>query len=187
MDSDTELVDRARKGDITAFKKLVTKHKNNVYYLAYDLIRCREDAEDISQDVFIKVYRSLSSFKGDSKFSTWLYRITINTCLSLKKSKSFNLMTNTDVDQMEDIYPEYQSTDIPDPEIKTESVFISEHIELALQKLSGQERLVFTMRNINGMPFNEIVEILKLQPGTVRSLNFRALKKLSKVLSFYKR
>jgi len=187
LDNDIELVEDARKGDMAAFKKLVLKHKNNVYALAHNLTRCREDAEDVSQEVFIKVYRSLDRFKGESRFSTWLYRITLNTCLSLRSTKSYSAeRTNANMDEIAENNPDLLSTAQSDPEEKITSVFIQAHIEQALQKLSQQERIVFTMRNSNDMSFNEIVEILQLQPGTVRSLHFRALRKLRKSLSFYK-
>lgn len=187
MDNDIELVDKARQGDLSAFKSLVMKHKTNVYYMAYNLLRCREDAEDASQEVFVKVYRSLDNFKGDSKFSTWLYRITLNTCLTLKNNKSYSaLKTTANMDEIDEMNSEYNENDINNPERKLESVFINEHIEQALNKLSKQERIVFLMRNNNDMPFTEIVEVLQLQPGTVRSLHFRALRKLRRELSFYK-
>jgi len=72
LDKDTELIERARNGDIAAFKELVNEHKKNGYYLDYDLTRCREDAEDVSQEVFIKAYKSLNNFRGYAKFSIWL-------------------------------------------------------------------------------------------------------------------
>ena len=184
LDKDTERVERARNGDRTAFKELVTGHKNNVYCLAYDLMRSREDAEDVSQDVFIKAYRSLESFRHDAKFSSWLYRITVNTCLSLKMKKSYSAMkTSVDLDDLETTLAEAGG---PDPEKEMESGFIRGHLEKALAKLSQRERTIFIMRNESGMSFNEIVEILKIRPATARSFNFKALRKLRKELAFYR-
>ena len=187
MDLDIALIERARNGDITAFKELVTKHKKNVYYLAYDLTRCREDAEDVSQDVFIKAYNSLKNFRGDAKFSSWLYRITVNTCLSLKRKKSYTAMKTSD--NIEDVIEtkfEIQGDGSTNPERETESGFIQKHIEKALEKLSKSERTIFIMRNFREMSFEEIVEILKIQPGTARSSNFKALRKLRKELAVYR-
>ncbi len=187
MDKDTELIEIARKGDLAAFKKLVTKHKRNVYYLAYDMLRLREDAEDVSQEVFVKAFRSLKNFRGDSKFSSWLYRITVNTCLSLINKKNYSLRQNSsDIDEIVDTELEIKSPESFNPEKNTEAVFIKNHIDKAMQKLSERERTIFIMRNYTGMSFDEIVNILKIKPGTVRSTNFKALEKLRRELSFYK-
>ena len=187
MDKDTELIESARNGDISAFKELVKEHKKNVYYLAFDLTRNREDAEDVSQEVFVKVYKSLNNFRGDAKFSSWLYRITVNTCLSLKTKKSYSTMKpSEDIENVNDAKHGTNSSSFPSPERETSSGFIKEHIEKALQKLPKKERMIFIMRNYNGMSFEEIVDVLKIKPGTARSSNFKALKKLQKELAFYK-
>jgi RNA polymerase sigma-70 factor (ECF subfamily) len=187
LENELQLIEQAREGDKTAFRVLVDEYKKAVYFLAFDLTKSKEDAEDASQEVFIKVYRSLKNFRGDSKFSSWLYRITVNTCFSLKKKKSYSQMTTKDeIDEVvdgSDYKTDYSSFD---PERTTESGFIQEHIEKALDKLSKQEKTVFILRNYNGLSFNEIVEIMNLQPTTVRGINFRALKKLRKELAFYK-
>lgn len=187
MDKDTELVQRARDGDLAAFRELVEKHKQNVYYLAWDLTRNREDAQDISQDVFLRAFRSIKNFRGDSKISSWLYRITVNVSFSFKSTKNYRVMKNSDnIDDMQDFQPEIKDNRNISPERKTESGFIQKNIEKALQKLSKRERTIFIMRNYSEMSFDEIVKILKLQPGTVRSTNFKALQKLRKELAFYK-
>ncbi|MBI2429556.1 MAG: RNA polymerase sigma factor [Ignavibacteriales bacterium] len=183
MHNDTELVERAQQGDLTAFKELVTGHKKMVYYLAYDLTRNREDAEDVSQEVFVKAYRSLKSFRLDAKFSSWLYRITVNTCLSLKSRKSYSTM-KTFEEIGSSTEPEAGE---PGPERETEFGFIRSHVEQALSKLSKREKAIFIMRNYSGMSFQEIVEILKIKPATARNFNFKALRKLRKELAFYKK
>ncbi len=183
MNNESELIEQARGGKVAAFRELVEQNKRNVYSLAYDLTGNREDAEDISQEVFIKAFRSLSKFRGDSKFGTWLYRITVNTCYSLKRNKSYSsIQTEED---MEDVPGSENNTSGNNPERSTESGFIKANIEKALQKLSAREKSVFILRNFKELPFDDIVDILKLRPGTVRSLNFRAIKKLRKELSFY--
>ncbi|HKI78894.1 MAG TPA: sigma-70 family RNA polymerase sigma factor [Ignavibacteriaceae bacterium] len=187
MDKDTELVEQAKNGDLTAFRRLVEKHKRNVYYLAYDLTGSREDAEDVSQEVFIKAFRSLKNFRGDAKFSSWLYRITVNTSFSLKSSKSYSTMKKSEsLDDIIDTKTEMTAPQNTAPEKKVESGFIQRNIEQALGKLSKRERTIFIMRNFNEMSFDEIVKVLKIQPGTVRSTNFKALQKLRKELAFYK-
>ncbi len=187
MNTDLQLVEQARKGNLSSFKILVEQNKRLVYNLAFDLTKSREDAEDVSQDVFVKAFRSLDKFRGDSKFSTWLYRITVNTCLSMKRKKSYSTMqTEEDMNEViaanEKLSVKFQQVN---PERVTESNFIKKNIDKAMQKLSERERTVFVMRNFNELPFEEIVQALKLKAGTVRSLNFRAIKKLQKELSFY--
>ena len=187
MDNDLILVEQAKKGDKSAFRELVEQHKRRVYFLAFNLTNNREDAEDVTQEVFVKVYRSLAKFKGDSKFSTWIYRITVNTCYSLKSKKSYTEMKAKD--NMEEIVN--RSNDkinyaAANPERTTESKFMGSDINKALEKLSKKEKAVFVMRNFNELSFEEIVKVLKIKSSTVRSLNFRALKKLQKELAYYK-
>lgn len=186
MDQETELIERARNGDKAAFKELVIKYKKLIYYMAYDFTRCREDAEDVSQEVFIKAYRYLNKFRGDSKFSSWLYAITVNTSLSYKSKKSYLAMkTSENIEDLIELQSVKSISHGISPERAAESNFIKQSIEKALQKLTHRQRTIFIMRNLSGMSFNEIMEILKLRQGTVRSANFKALRILRKGLAFY--
>jgi len=185
LDNDTEFIERAQNGDLSAFKELVIKHRNNVYYLAYDLTRNREDAEDVSQEVFVKAYNSLKNFRFDAKFGSWLYRITVNTCLSLKSRKSYSAMrSHENIEQLTGSDSDIGNSQSTNPEKETDSVIMQTHVEVALEKLSMREKTVFIMRNISGMAFEEIVDVLKIRPGTARNLNFKALRKLRKELQF---
>jgi len=87
------LIQRARIGEMSAFRELVEQYKKKIYYLSLDLTGNHHDAEDLSQEVFIKAYRSLKNFRGDAKFNSWLYRITVNTCISQRRKKSVAAMT----------------------------------------------------------------------------------------------
>lgn len=188
MENETELVERAQQGDLKAFRQLVTEYRAMVYRLAYDLTRSREDAEDLSQEVFIKAYRSLKSFRRDAKFSSWLYRITVNASLSLKSKKSYlEMKMQKDIEQVKETEAVTDDSSGANPEKETEFGFIRNHVEQALAKLSAREKAIFIMRNYCGMSFEEIVEILKIRPGTARNFNFKALRKLRKELAFYKK
>ena len=188
MTDELILVERAKQGDKTAFREIVELHKRGVYYLAYDLTGNREDAEDVSQEVFVKVFRSLDKFRGDSKFGTWIYRITVNTCYSLKSKKSYSEMrTKENIEELVDLNENRIEHSFANPERITESGFIQKSIEKAMKKLSTKEKAVFVLRNFNELTFEEIVKVLKVKPSTVRSLNFRALKKLRKELAFYEK
>ena len=120
--------------------------------------------------------------------STWLYRITVNTCFSMKRKKAVSEMrTEENMEEIMSASPFIKNESLTvSPERSTESVLIKKNIEIAMSTLSKREKSVFVLRNYNDLPFDEIVEILNLKPGTVRSLNFRAIKKLRKALSFYK-
>ncbi len=185
MNSDLELVELSKNGNRVAFRKLVEMHKRSVYYLAFDLTGNREDAEDVSQEVFVKVFRSLDKFRGESKFSTWIYRITVNTCFSLKSKKSYTEMsTKENIEEIVDQSEHKNNHSFANPERVVESGFIRNSIEKALEKLSKKEKTVFVLRNYNELSFDEIRKVLNIKSSTVRSLNFRALKKLRKELAF---
>jgi RNA polymerase sigma-70 factor (ECF subfamily) len=181
------LVDRFCGGDHTAFHELVSLYKKKIYYLAYDITGNHHEAEDISQEVFIKMFRSLKTFRRDSKMSSWLYQITVNTSIdSLRKSFKKPKNTIDEFDQL-NIQESLQPSGMHnfDPVRSTESSQIQNHISEALQKITPKERTVFVMRHYNDLKLNEIAEILNVTIGTVKSLLFRAIKKLRKELSSY--
>ena len=185
MSNEAELIERTKNGDKTAFRELVEQNKRNVYYLAFDLTNNKEDAEDISQEVFVKVFRSLHKFRGDSKFSTWIYRITVNTCYSLRNKKSYSEMTTKEnIDEIVDSSETKIVHAFANPERITDSGIIQDRVEMAMEKLSKKEKAVFVLRNYRELTFDEIVDVMKIKSSTVRSLNFRALKKMRKELAF---
>lgn len=178
-----QILERARNGDISAFKELVERYRQTIYYFALDLVGNHHDAEDLSQEVFIKVYQSLHRFRGDAKLSSWLYRITVNTFIDRYRKKS---------------RVEYPGNGIPDqflmqdpeksgPERHTESRLMQHHIERALHRLTGKERSIFVLRHYNDLSLKEIANVLNISVGTVKSMLFRAIQKLQKQLSFYHR
>jgi RNA polymerase sigma-70 factor (ECF subfamily) len=181
------LIDRFCTGDHTAFHELVGRYKKKIYYLAYDITGDHHEAEDISQEVFMKMYRSLETFRRDAKMSSWLYQITVNTSIdSLRKKSSRPAQQMGEFDQVS--VQESLSGSGPnafDPLRSTESSQIQNRISQALQKISPRERTVFVMRHYNDLKLNEIAEILNINIGTVKSLLFRAIKKLRKELSTY--
>ena len=95
MDQEKRIIQQAQNGEKNAFRQLVDVHKKRVYYLAYDLTGNHQDAEDLSQEVFMKAYKSLSKFRGESKFSSWLHRITVNLFIDMKRSKQYKTTKTT--------------------------------------------------------------------------------------------
>ncbi|OQX95447.1 hypothetical protein B6I21_05400 [candidate division KSB1 bacterium 4572_119] len=182
------LVQRARDGDRTAFRELVERYKKQIYYLAYDLTGNHHDAEDLSQEVFIKVFRSLKKFRGDAKLSSWLYRITVNTCISKQRKKSLAAMQlRENFEQEGETDKQFHSSgQNANPEKGAESGLMRKNIETALTNLSPREKSIFVLRHYHDLPLKEIAATLNINIGTVKSMLFRAIKKMQHELSFYK-
>ena len=188
MNEEKILVERAQNGETAAFRELVEQYKKKIYFLALDLTGNHHDAEDLSQEVFIKAYRSLDGFRGDAKFGSWLYRITVNTNINQHRKKAFSALKAQE--SLEDMkWDENQfigSNQAVSPDAQAQAGFIQKHIEQAMDRLSTNERCVFVLRHYNDLPLKEIAEIMSISKGTVKSTLFRTLKKLQKELSFYR-
>lgn len=182
------LVQRIQTGDQAAFRELVEQHKQNVYYLALDLTGNHYDAEDVSQEVFIKAYRGMGTFRSGAKLNTWLYRITMNTFIDKKRKKSLNVITLPATEEDDEFNPIDLAGDevTGNPEREMAAGRIDEHIQQALTSLSDQERVVFVMRHYEQMALKEISTTLDIAEGTVKSLLFRSIRKLRQRLSFYR-
>lgn len=187
MENEQVLVDRISSGDSVAFQEFVERYKKKIYYIAYDITGDHDDAEDVSQEVFIKVFRSLKTFRRNAKISSWLYQISVNASIDLlrkKSSKPEKLMDDIERADIQENLPG-SSTHAQNPERSAEDFIIQNHISQALQKVSPKERSVFVMRHYNELKIREIAEILNVSPGTVKALFYRATRKLRKELSFY--
>ncbi len=180
--TDSELITNAAGGDDSAFEQLVKIYEKRVYTIAFRMTGNPDDAFDISQEAFLRVYRSIGSFKGDSKFSTWLYRIVSNLCIDYsRKSKKIStvpLVVTRDEDEDE--------VDIPDtrfdPDKELDRRELARNIEQALSKLSNEHREILLLREIEGLSYEEISEVTALEAGTVKSRIFRARQKLREAL-----
>ncbi len=170
-------------GDVNAFETLVKEYEKNVYNLALRMTGNSEDAADMSQEAFIKAYNSLSSFRGDSKFSVWLYRIVSNVCLDYLRSRTrkptVSLSTeNDDGEEVElDIADESQS-----PELLLDRSLTRDAVRRGLAALPPDHREILLLREIQGLSYEEIAAALGLEAGTVKSRIFRARKKLCSFL-----
>jgi RNA polymerase sigma-70 factor (ECF subfamily) len=183
--NDQNLIDRICSGDQTAFYDLVGQYKKKIYHLAYDITGNHHEAEDVSQEVFMKVFRALKTFRRDAKMSSWLHQITVNASIDSLRRKSVRHAKSTgeldNVSIQENLVA--SSAHDFDPVQSTESAQIQNRISRALQKISPRERTVFVMCHYNGLKLNETAEILNVTIGTVKSLLFRAIRKLRKELS----
>jgi len=180
MTPETTLIIEAQQGDEEAFRKLVNMHARRVFAVAYDLSGNYMDAEDLVQEVFIKMYRSLDRFRMDSRLDTWIYRITVNTWLNHKKSKLFRIrqteMTINDEVNSNQIRNNSNMFGENDSDIR-------DQIEAGLTKLSQKEKAAFVLRHYQDLKLKEVAEIIKVSTGTVKSLLHRAGKKLQKHLA----
>lgn len=177
-----ELVRRAKDGDKSAFEQLVSENQRGVYSLALRYCGNREDALDISQEAFFRAYKGLPFFQGDSSFSTWLYRLTINVSIDyLRRSKKKKAIPFSAMGEPEQVY------DIPDtkdsPEKSAEIRELKESLNDALQTLSDEHRAIFILRAMNELSYTEIADILDLEEGTVKSRLSRARDKLRNILA----
>lgn len=173
------IIRRVQHGDTEAFSMLVAAYEKNVFNVALQMTGNREDAQDMAQEAFLKAYTSLSSFRGDSRFSSWLYRIVSNVCLDYLRRQNRRPKSSLTV---EDDEGETVELDIPDesqsPEALLERKLTREAVRRGLRELPPEQRQILLLREIQGLSYDEIAEAMDLEPGTVKSRIFRARKKL---------
>ncbi|MDO4989790.1 MAG: sigma-70 family RNA polymerase sigma factor [Eubacteriales bacterium] len=178
-EQEVQIVQRVLQGDVNAFEKLVLEYEKSVYAITQRMTGNAEDAADMTQETFIKAYNSLSSFRGESKFSVWLYRIATNVCLDFLRSRSRKptvslSMEDDDGEEVElDIADESQS-----PERLLERGLTRDAVRRGLNALSPEYRQILLLREIQGLSYEEISDVLTLEVGTVKSRIFRARKRL---------
>ncbi|SHJ29159.1 RNA polymerase, sigma-24 subunit, RpoE [Rubritalea squalenifaciens DSM 18772] len=185
VDPDLELVRLAQSGDTKAFDMLIVKYSPKLYGLVYHMTSNKDDAHDLLQDVFAKAYRSVSKFKGNSMFYTWLYSIATNMTLNFLKKRKRRAASSLDmVDtgiQNDPAFVDYGHRS--NPRRQTNIHELQKKLNEAMQKLSDDHRAVVTMFDIQGMAHGEIAEILGISDGTVRSRLFYAHQQLRGYLS----
>ncbi len=173
---DQRLVERVQRGDKQAFGLLVAKYQRKLMRLLSRLIRDAAEVEDVAQETFIKAYRALPSFRGDSAFYTWLYRIGINTAKNYLVSQGRRAPTSTgfDSEEAESFEEGDQLRDINTPERMLLSKQIGETVESAMESLPEELRTAIVLRELEGLSYEEIAGIMECPIGTVRSRIFRA-------------
>ena len=172
LPDDTPLVRRAQSGDEDAYEELVRRHQHRIYGLCYHLTSNHEDAADLAQDAMIKAWKALRSFKGDSSFYTWLYRIAYNTVLNHLKQRRHRTphLSLDDLDFNAEHTPELLeliSTITPRRDVGLAE--LHQKLNEAMLRLSEEHRTVVTLHDIQGLPHDTIAEIMQCNPGTVRS------------------
>ncbi len=176
-----ELIRRAQGGDRSAFEALVRQYDQSVLRLVFQMVGSGEEARDLYQEAFLKVYRSLRRFRLDSRFSTWLYRVVLNVCFDHFRRQHARKEVQVPADSGEE--PDYFSNVADDrpvlnPERAAQSRQIQRRIELALARLNPRERLVFELRHYQGLKLRAIGELCDTTEQTVKNCLFRATQKL---------
>jgi len=184
---DTDLILQAQKGNENAFEELVYRYDRSVLSIALKYTLNEDDAKDLYQEVFIRVYRGLKNFRFESEFSTWIYRITTNVCLSYKSRSKDHLrvsINNNDDDEENEIGEARELIyDGSSPEEITSGVDIKEIVDEAVESLSPKQKMTFILKHYEGYKIREIAEILNCKEGTVKKYLFEAIKNLRKKLS----
>lgn len=181
--TEQDIISKAKNGDQDAFGQLVLAHQNKVYSLCVHLLGSREEAEDMAQEAFLKAWRSLDSFLGESSFSTWMHRLTTNLCLDhlRKQTRRQNISVAVSLDDEEAAIPE-PAGQTGDPHEALERGERRRALAKGLQELPEHYRRPLVMREVGGMSYQEIAAALELDLGTVKSRIARARETLRKIL-----
>jgi len=186
MEEDFKLLTKFKQGDQEAFASLVKKYKMAVFNTIYSIIGDTQEADDIAQEVFLKVYTKAGSFKRKSSFSTWLYKITVNKCideLRKRKNKIISLETEFDEDEklkLKDVLASKEG-DITEEWEKEE---LEDTIQKAINSLPEKDRIILTLKEIENLSYKEISQIMKISLDKVKVWLFRARQKLKEKLLF---
>ena len=181
MSADTDLISRAAGGDASAFQALVERHRAMVYRVAYQFAGNHHDAEDIAQEVFIKVYRSLDRFRHDAQLTSWMYRIVMNACIDHRRR--FRASTSAATGDEAEYRMLNAPEETPGPEERAYAGELGEVLQLEIGRLPKGQRIVFVMRHYQGMKLCEIADALDLAEGTVKRQLHAAVHRLREALA----
>jgi len=181
---ESDLIERLKAGDRAAFRELVENHKKTVYRLAFDLTGNHLDAEDVSQDVFIRVFRHIQTFREGARLGSWLYRITVNASRDHHRRKPREARAASSVSLSADRAPDLETAAWSDqPEKSGDAVLLQARIDRALAAVSKQEREAFVLRHYEELDLKSIAEAMDVSVGSVKSYLFRGIRKVRKELA----
>ncbi|HOM03599.1 MAG TPA: sigma-70 family RNA polymerase sigma factor [Acetivibrio sp.] len=182
--SEKELIDRAKKGDVEAFEQLIEGCQKKVFNIAFRMLGNYDDASELAQEVFLKAYKSIKNFKGDSLFNTWIYKVATNACLDeIRKRKNKKVVfLDEDIEFNGNEIKRQIKDDSPGPELTAEDNELKRAVKDSINMLSEEYRTVIVLRDIQGFSYEEISQIIKCPEGTVKSRINRARQALKKIL-----
>ena len=172
-----QLILDVKDGNHDAFRILVERYMKHAYNVAYGFVSDHDEAEDIAQDSFVRIYQSIRSFRGDAEFSTWLYRIVMNASLNKLKQRKNRSQRETPLHKSFTLIPQMVMTHSLQPDVRN-------HIERALHELPTLQRAVVILRHVNGLSTKQVSSILRCSEGTVKTHLHRGIKKMKRLLSF---
>jgi RNA polymerase sigma-70 factor (ECF subfamily) len=183
-EADQVLVEQVQRGDKRAFELLVAKYQRKIFRLLSRLIRDAAEIEDVAQEAFIKAYRALPNFRGESAFYTWLYRIAINTAKNhlVAQGRRAPTTTETEIDEAENFDDADQLRDVNTPDSMLLSKQVGEAVNRAIENLPEDLRTAIVLRELEGLSYEEIAETMNCPIGTVRSRIFRAREAIAEEL-----
>ncbi|HWB63024.1 MAG TPA: RNA polymerase sigma factor [Chitinophagales bacterium] len=185
--NENELIALLKQGNELAFKNLVEGFRIRVYNTCLGIVQSAPDAEDISQEVFVEVFRSVQHFKAEAKLSTWIYRIAVTKSLdhlrSKKRKKRFAFMKNLYKDNSNEL--RFEKGDFVHPGVEMENKELASYLFKAIEQLPENQKAAFTLNKIEGLSYQEVSEVMKMTLSSVESLMFRAKQNLQKILSDY--
>lgn len=186
MSAELELVERSKGGDVSAFEELVVMYQKQIYNLGFRMMGSEEDACDVTQEAFLKAYKSIKRFNGKSSFGTWVYRIAVNVCIDeLRKRKKVKLYPVAHNDNLEERGFKLITDTDELPEEKMERQEVRKQVHRAINRLGEEHRAIIILRDIQGKSYQEIADILGLNLGTVKSRISRARQNLKEELIKY--
>jgi RNA polymerase sigma-70 factor (ECF subfamily) len=181
--NESKLVSLLKEGDEEAFRVLMQRHQDKVFGIAYGITLDREESLDIVQEVFVKVYERIHTFRGESKLSTWLHRITVNLCLNWKRRWKRRFRWQHEPIEAEEIIKKADvEREVPRPDKLYENKELEHMFRQSLRKIPETARAVFVLKEVEGLSYDEIAKALKIRKGTVSSRLFYARKKLKEYL-----
>ncbi len=179
------LIEKVKKGDISSFEALIAPYQKKAFNIAYRMLGNLEDANDVTQEAMIKIYKSIAGFQGKSSFSTWVYSVVSNSCIDYirKNRKAVIVSLDREYDTGESMYKLEVADEMNTPEYLFEKNEIKRMIHDAINQLNVDQREIIILRDINGFSYHEIAEILKCSEGTVKSRISRARSSLKVLLN----